>query len=169
MSRSANGGGSVLAVAAQGVDPAEPPMYVYPAEAGAPEPDLQSTRISRAIPAPERAAAGFYLKLDDGREVDLSVPVLLGRNPQRNSDDAHVDLVAAGGDARMISRTHLLVGTDLRGPFVVDRGSTNGTAIVSPRGGLEPCPAGLMVRVTPGTQVSYGDRWFTVMRRALIA
>lgn len=146
----------------------DPPMYVYPTESGAPAQDMEGTRISAAIPPAPMAASGYYVELDDGREVDLSVPVLLGRNPQRGPDESRVNLVAMGGDARMISRTHVLISTDPRGPFVVDRGSTNGTAIVNATGGLEPCPTGVMVRTAPGTQVSYGDRWFTVLRRAPI-
>ena len=65
----------------------------------------------------------------------------------------------------MISRTHVLIGTDLRGVFVVDRGSTNGTALVTAGGELEPCPADTQVRVRESQQVSYGNRWFTVLRR----
>ncbi len=99
------------------------------------------------------------MRLDDGREVDLTVTVLLGRNPQKSADDPRdVHLVPA-------SRTHVLIGTDLRGVFVVDRGSTNGTALVTAGGELEPCPADTQVRVKESQQVSYGNRWFTVLRR----
>ncbi len=108
---------------------------------------------------------GWYLRLDDGREVDLNVTVLLGRNPQRGDDDPEVHLVPSSGDGRMISRTHVLIGTDPRGVFIVDRGSTNGTAVVTAAGELEPAPAGVQMRVRDGQQVSYGNRWFTVLRR----
>ncbi|MDO5678261.1 MAG: FHA domain-containing protein [Propionibacteriaceae bacterium] len=108
---------------------------------------------------------GWYLRLDDGREVELNVTVLLGRNPQKGPDDPEVHLVPASGDGRMISRTHVLIGTDPRGVFVVDRGSTNGTALVTAAGVLEPSPAGVQTRVGEGRQVSYGNRWFTVLRR----
>lgn len=112
---------------------------------------------------------GWYLRLDDGREVELSVTVLLGRNPQKAADDpAEVHLVPASGDGRMISRTHVLIGTDPRGVFVVDRASTNGTAVVASGGDLEPCPPGTQVRVREGQQVSYGNRWFTVLRRPVL-
>lgn len=117
-----------------------------------------------ALPADRPGDEGWYLRLDDGRHVELSVTVLLGRNPQRAPDDPPVHLVPAGGDGRMISRTHVLIGADARGVYVADRGSTNGTAVVHPNGQLQPCPAGTQVRVNVGQQVSYGDRWFTVER-----
>lgn len=93
--------------------------------------------------------------------------MLLGRNPQKGPEDPEVHLVPASGDGRMISRTHLLIGTDPRGVYVVDRGSTNGTALVTTAGQLEPCPEGVQMRVREGQQVSYGNRWFTVLRRPI--
>ena len=127
-----------------------------------------STRIAFPPGAGGREGdEGWYLRLDDGREVELTVTVLLGRNPQRQLSDPQTHLVPASGDGRMISRTHVLIGTDLRGVYVVDRGSTNGTAVVAAGGELEPCPTGVQVRVREGQQVSYGNRWFTVLRRAL--
>ena len=108
---------------------------------------------------------GWYIRLDDGREVELKVTVLLGRNPQREESDPEVQLVPALRDGRMISRTHVLIGTDPRGVFIVDRGSTNGTALMTETGEYQPAPAGVQMRVREGQQVSYGDRWFTVLRR----
>lgn len=110
---------------------------------------------------------GWYLRLDDGREVELVVTVLLGRNPQKGPDDPEVHLVPSSGDGRMISRTHVLIGVDPRGVYVVDRDSTNGTALVTSSGELKPCPASIPMRVREGQQVSYGNRWFTVLRRPL--
>ncbi|MDU7360599.1 MAG: RDD family protein [Propionibacteriaceae bacterium] len=111
---------------------------------------------------------GWYIRLDDGREVELTVTVLLGRNPQRAESDPEVQLVPAMGDGRMISRTHVLIGTDPRGVFVIDRGSTNGTALMTPNGEYDPAPSGVQVRVRDGQQVNYGNRWFTVLRRPVL-
>ncbi len=129
--------------------------------------EADGTRIAQLPTSGGRPGdAGWFVRLDDGREVDLTVTVLLGRNPQKSADDPRdVHLVPASGDGRMISRTHVLIGTDLRGVFVVDRGSTNGTALVTAGGELEPCPADTQVRVKESQQVSYGNRWFTVLRR----
>lgn len=143
----------------------EPSVKVRPRNFGEVDDD-EGTRIAN-VPAQAGRAGdeGWYVRLDDGREVDLKVTVLLGRNPQKGADDDEVQLVPASGDGRMISRTHVQIGTDPRGVYVVDRGSTNGTAVVTAGGKLEPCPAGTQVRVREGQQVSYGNRWFTVLRR----
>lgn len=145
-------------------------IRVRPREFGEVEDD-DGTRIAN-VPASARQRPGdegWYLRLDDAREVDLGVTVLLGRNPHKSvGDPEEVHLVPASGDGRMISRTHVLIGTDPRGVFVIDRGSTNGTAVVVTGGELEPCPPGTQVRVREGQQVSYGNRWFTVLRRPVL-
>lgn len=112
-----------------------------------------------------RGHEGWYLCLDDGREMDLVVPVLLGRNPQRETHDDDAHLVPSGGDGATVSRTHVLIGADSQGVYVVDRESTNGTALWTPGADREPCPAGVQMRVPEGTQVSYGNRWFLMLRR----
>ena len=149
------------------IEPPKPKPRIRPRDTGGDDEDLDGTWISAPVspPGERRGHEGWYVRLDDGREVELSVTVLLGRNPQKAMDDHDVHLVPAGGDGRMISRTHVLIGTDARGVFVLDRGSTNGTALVTRGGGLEPCPAGVQMRVGEGTQVSYGNRWFTALRR----
>lgn len=151
------------------IEPSRSPVRVQ--ERGFGEVDEEDgTRLSPLVrPAgARRGDEGWFVRLDDGREVDLTVTVLLGRNPhKREGDPAEVNLVPASGDGRMISRTHVLIGTDLRGVYIVDRGSTNGTALVTAGGQLEPCPADTQVRVQLGQQVSYGNRWFTVLRRAV--
>ncbi|WP_052459604.1 RDD family protein [Tessaracoccus massiliensis] len=146
----------------------EPSVKVRPRNFGEVDDD-EGTRIANVPARAGRAGdEGWYVRLDDGREVDLKVTVLLGRNPQKGADDDEVQLVPASGDGRMISRTHVQIGTDPRGVYVVDRGSTNGTAVVTAGGELEPCPAGTQVRVREGQQVSYGNRWFTVLRRPIV-
>lgn len=130
------------------------------------EPPLSDSNQSAGGNASRVPTPSWYLRLDDGREVALSVPVLLGRNPQRREDDPELHLVPAGGDGRMISRSHVLITTDKDGAvFVLDRNSTNGTALVAKSGDLSPCTPGVKVQVDEGQQVSYGDRWFVVLRR----
>lgn len=148
------------------LQPSQKSVRVRPRDFGDVQEDDGTTIAS--LPSNDGARPGdegWYIRLDDGREVELTVTVLLGRNPQRGEEDPEAHLVPASGDGRMISRTHVLIGTDPRGVFVVDRASTNGTALVGEAGALEPAPAGVQVRVREGQQVSYGNRWFTVLRR----
>lgn len=152
------------------LEPSKRSVRVRPREFGEVD-EEEGTTIAAPPQKGERGRAGdegWYIRLDDGREVDLKVTVLLGRNPQREESDPEVQLVPALRDGRMISRTHVLIGTDPRGVFIVDRGSTNGTALMTEAGEYQPAPAGVQMRVREGQQVSYGDRWFTVLRRPLL-
>lgn len=161
---SANRGWIPLPSASSVIEPPRPEPRVRERSFEQADTGEDGTHLARpGGPSPEDGGA-WYIRLDDGREVELTVSVLLGRNPQKSPTDPDVHLVPAGGDGRMISRTHVLIGVDDRGAFIQDRGSTNGTAIVMPDGQLDPCPEGTRIRVRSGQQVSYGDRWFTVLR-----
>ena len=166
-SRPVNQGWIPLPTPSSIIEPSRPSPRVRPRDFGGTDEDADGTRIAAPVldGGSRPGNVGWYARLDDGREVELTVTMLLGRNPQKSPADTDVHLVPAGGDGRMISRTHVLVGTDARGVLVADRGSTNGTALVTQAGGLEPCPVGTQVRVRDGQQVSYGNRWFTILRR----
>ena len=109
-------------------------------------------------------AEGWFIRLDDGRQVPLTRTLLLGRDPAPRPTDPDVELVAAGEPSSTVSRTHLALGVDHRGVFLVDRGSTNGTAVRGPNGELQPCPAETMVRLAEGQVVSFGERRFQLIR-----
>jgi uncharacterized RDD family membrane protein YckC len=129
--------------------------------------DLTRTHLApvgKMPAAPRKATEGWQLRLDDGRLVTVEGLVLIGRNPQpQASEQAH--LVQAGVESRMVSKTHLAVGLDHRGLYVMDRGSTNGTAIANAGGQFEPCAPGDPVRVREGQIVSFGDRYLEVRRQ----
>lgn len=139
------------------------------AEVPTPEPDgdAEHTRLvtSGGNAGRQRADQDWYVRLDDGREVELTRVVLIGRSPTARLDETDVELVQALGDSRMVSKTHLAIGVDARGAYLIDRGSTNGTAIVNAQGELDPCASGVQVRVREGNVVSFGNRWLTVLRR----
>ncbi len=106
------------------------------------------------------------LQLDDGDSVELDHDLLIGRNPDRDTDESRAALrrVKAIGDK--VSRSHLEVrlhGWDI---FVVDCGSTNGTFVVPHAGGqvvaVDPARPQL---VEPGATVYFGSRSFTVLGR----
>lgn len=112
-----------------------------------------------------RAEGGWYLKFDDGREVDVVSPVLIGRNPAPRPDEVGVALISSGEPSHTISRTHLLIGTDARGIYVTDRGSTNGTGLVLPGGRVEPCQPGAQTHIREGQKIKFGERFLTIERR----
>ncbi len=125
--------------------------------------------------AGRRGSEDWFLKMDDGREIDLEAKclVLVGRNPEPKESEKpasaaqSVILVKSGEHGHTVSKTHLAVGVDPRGVYVTDRNSTNGTAVVEADQSLTPCPPGVQVRVREGQVVSFGDRLLTVMRRPL--
>ncbi|WP_313355095.1 FHA domain-containing protein, partial [Microbacterium sp.] len=66
-------------------------------------------------------------------------------------------------DTRSVSKTHLAVLPARRGVLVIDRGSTNGSAIA--RDGAElPLTPGDPAPVQTGDVVRFGDRTLTVER-----
>jgi pSer/pThr/pTyr-binding forkhead associated (FHA) protein len=121
--------------------------------------------VGRVPGPPRKATDGWQLRLDDGRTVPVTGIVLIGRSPRPQPDEQAL-LVQAGVDSRMVSKTHLAVGLDHRGLYVMDRGSTNGTAIANSGGEFEPCAPGDPVRVREGQIVSFGDRYLEVRREA---
>lgn len=108
--------------------------------------------------------ASWSIALDDGRVVPLDVTVLLGRNPQRRPEDPITQLVPSSGDGRTIDRTHVMIGLDTLGVFVLDRDSSTGTAVLLQDGSLEELRPELKRYVGDGQRVVYGERWFIVQR-----
>ncbi len=158
---------------AQSVPPAGPGFPAQSSPAAFPPPssfppaadDYGGTHLaSRSSGVLRGADEGWQLRLDDGRVIDVDGLVLIGRNPVGRPDESPSQLISAGADSRMVSKTHLAVATDQRGLYVTDRGSTNGTAVAGAQGALEPCAPGDKVRLREGQLVSFGDRSFEVRR-----
>ena len=143
--------------------PSSPPLRIKPRPVPSDEED--GTRL---VTAPSRgmrpAGEGWHLRLDDGREVALAGLVLIGRAPEARPGEPAPTLIAAGEPGKTVSKTHLALNVDNRGLYVVDRGSTNGTALRDPAGGLEPCAANAQVRLSEGSVVSFGERMLQVLR-----
>lgn len=104
------------------------------------------------------------MQLDDGRRIPVEQLVLIGRRPSQPADGTTAQLVEVGEGGHAISKVHLALGVDARGLHVTDLGSTNGTALVSSAGELEPCQPGVQARLREGQTVSFGDRSFVAMR-----
>ena len=137
------------------VAPADPQAGSSPAPGGAPE-----------RPAGEAADQGWVAVLDDGREVELSGMVLLGRNPQPRTGEEEAQLIKITDESRTVSKTHLSLTVGSRGLVVMDRGSTNGSTLTDPAGVSIGCPAGDDVEVTDGSILSFGDHWLRIEHRA---
>ncbi len=107
---------------------------------------------------------GWMVMLDDGREIEVSGLVLLGRNPQPRAGEEDAQLIKVVDETRTVSKSHLALGVDGNGMYVMDRGSTNGSTVTNQDGSSQPCLAGDLVAVHPGTVVSFGDHWLEVRR-----
>ena len=119
----------------------------------------EDDEIDESVVPPE-----WMLRLDDGRNVAVDGLVLLGRNPQPRVGEEDATLIKVSDDTRTVSKSHLAVGVDVSGLYVMDRGSTNGTMVTAPDGGQRPCPPGDVVDVPADSVISFGDHWLEVHR-----
>jgi len=130
---------------------------------------LEAGESTRLVPKrgglPQRPPdQGWVIALDDGRQVSLTGLVLLGRAPAPRPGEQVAELIAVSDNSRTVSKTHIAVGVDSKGVFIMDRGSTNGSAIATPTGKYEPCAAGDLVRVREGQIISFGDHRMEIRR-----
>ena len=133
-------------------------------EAGSTAADSVASTDSAGEAAEPVVLAEWMLRLDDGRNVAVEGLVLLGRNPQPRVGEEDATLIKVSDDTRTVSKSHLAVGVDVTGLYVMDRGSTNGTMVTAPDGGQRPCPPGDLVDVPGGSVISFGDHWLEVHR-----
>lgn len=127
-----------------------------PAPAPAPAPEA-APEIASPTPVGVRAV----LVLDNGDRIEVRGTTLFGRSPSAAAGEGDAHLVSVFDDTRSVSKTHIAVRPARRGVFVVDRASTNGSAIV--RGGAEtPLTAGHPAELLTGDVVRFGDRTLQV-------
>lgn len=146
------------------------PVTRQPAHAGPVEP-LQAHAVSpaqqpaAATPSARHAAVEVRLVFDTGEQVDVVGDGAVGRRPA----DAHAaplaHAVAIDDPSRSISKLHLVFGPEPSGLWLIDRGSTNGTVLMSPDGSLSALPAGARAHIGPGWSVRFGERSFRVEAR----
>ncbi|QNA91685.1 MULTISPECIES: RDD family protein [unclassified Microbacterium] len=134
--------------------PAVPASSAAPAaQDPAPAPVDPQSEALLAAPAGVRA----ILVLDTGERIEVRGTTLLGRSPSAAAGEGAAHLVPVVDDTRSVSKTHIAVMPTRRGVLVVDRASTNGSAIV--RGGSETAlPAGHPAELQIGDTVRFGDR-----------
>lgn len=132
--------------------PAPPAMGYLAAPAPAALPP--ETFPSRpATPGPD-AVVGWAVRLPDGTVASLDLPLLVGRNPDAQPGARSVPV---DDPSRSVSKTHLMLGVDEHGPWVVDRASTNGTLVTLADGQRIVCLPDRRVRLADGSLVAFGD------------
>lgn len=150
------------------VGPAPTPTPA-PAREAAPAPELVPAPAREAAPAPAPAPTAepapqvvpapsprWGLRFDTGETVAVTGPLLIGRDPDPASApgaEPHRLL----DESRSLSKTHAILTPTAHGLEVVDRGSTNGSAVV--RAGVETAAvAGVALAAAVGDTVRLGDR-----------
>lgn len=139
----------------------EPPPLVEPP---APEPrplppvfePVLVAPVSEPEPEPER---GFALRLPDGSEVPVDVPVYVGRRPSvpRIHTGPAPRLVTLPSPGKELSATHVelrVVGGAL---VAADMRSTNGTDVHLPGSAPRTLLRGETAVVVPGTRIDLGE------------
>ena len=151
--------------------PAYPPPAVDPLSAPTPGPvsgssPTDQTQVSApaASPSGSPASPAWIAVLDDGREISIDGLVLLGRNPQPQPGEEDAQLIKVADETRTVSKSHLAIGIDAGGLFVVDRGSTNGSTVTTADGVSTRCRTGDIIYVTEDSIVSIGDHWLKIRR-----
>lgn len=100
-------------------------------------------------PAARPAASdSVTLVFDDGTpDAGLHGPVLLGRDPSRSDRFPQARPLALVDSGRSVSKTHVFVDVSGGGAWLVDLGSTNGTAVVDENGRETACVPGVPTAV----------------------
>ena len=149
------------------IGPELAPLAAEPVAPGPASSEPEPERVPASGGDPRRTILdGWVAELDDGRVFPVRGLVLLGRNPQPEEGEADAELVKLPDESRTVSKTHLALGVDDAGLFVVDRGSTNGSTVTPPGEPTAPVGPFHAVSVSEGSVVSIGDHWVRIRRDA---
>lgn len=158
-------------VAARDAEPADVDRAPSPTGARATSSGATTVQapVGPTVPPPPTPASrsildGWQAELDDGRKVAVRGLVLVGRNPQPAPGEEDAQLVKLADTSRTVSKTHVALGVDDAGLFVVDRGSTNGTVVTTQDRASAACPPHTAVSVEEGSVISVGDHWLRIRR-----
>ena len=146
------------------VGPDLAPLAAEPVPGPGDEEDAATERVRPANGAHRTILDGWVAELDDGRVFPVRGLVLLGRNPAPGEGEDDAELVKLSDESRTVSKTHLALGVDDAGLFVVDRGSTNGSTVTPPGEPTVPVGRFHAVSVSEGSVVSIGDHWVRIRR-----
>ncbi|BDV29703.1 RDD family protein [Microbacterium terricola] len=153
--------------------PASAPTSAIPSSPGvarsassvADAPDV-ATAVPDADVPPVRARRRVkgVLRFDDGTTARIGAFGLIGRDPVPGAGEEGALAIPLADPQRLMSKTHLAFGQDAEGLWVIDRGSRNGTQLLSPGGEVVEATPGERVRVPEGWVVQVGGRSFTAAK-----
>ncbi len=135
------------------------------ADPAAAPPPADVRQASGAAPVGGLRRAQAMVRFDDGSVVRVPVLGLIGRDPEAAAGESPDALVRLEDPQRLMSKTHASFGQDADGVWVGDRGSRNGTQLLSPGGDVVDVPAGERMRVPVGWTVQVGGRRFELVAR----
>ena len=92
-----------------------------------------------------------------GEQADLDGPVLVGRAPSTENDDADIALMKVHSPAHDISRSHAMIAPSRWGFDVIDMDSTNGTVVEHPDGEEIYVDPGRTVGISAEDTIQIGD------------
>lgn len=140
------------------------PPTATAASPATPRPEVVASSAAGA-PAGGLRRAQAMVRFDDGSVVRVPVLGLLGRDPEASAGETPDALIRLDDPQRLMSKTHASFGQDAEGVWVGDRGSRNGTQLLSPGGDVVDVPAGERMRVPVGWTVQVGGRTFELVPR----
>lgn len=127
------------------------------APAEAPAPAVAPAPVSPSQPEPAPAPASrIGLRFDTGETVVLSAALLVGRDPDPASTPG-AEPTRLTDESRSLSKTHALLVPTRDGLELIDRGSTNGSAVIH-TGAETPAVPGVALPAAVGDTVRLGDR-----------
>lgn len=143
--------------------PQQPAEEVFFARPSAP----QVTESDRTVLAPSSLDGASTtsttpeVTLDGEHALLVGPPLVFGRNPV--APGSHPDAVAHRLEDSLLSKTHLLVGRDEEGVWVIDLNSTNGSRVAKvPEATPRLVEPGRRVRLPEGASVHFGQHRITV-------
>ena len=120
---------------------------------------------SAAAPAVSTRRSALMIRFDDGSVIRVPALGLMGREPEAAPGENADALIRLDDPQVLMSKTHIAFGADAEGLWVADRGSRNGTRLVSPQGYVVDVVVGESTQVPQGWTVQVGGRSFEVVAR----
>lgn len=123
----------------------------------------QPARVEDSQPEASSPAESWVVDLGQGEAAAVDRVLIIGRNPQVDPG-VEAGLVRVPANAAAVSETHLAIGVNETGPWVMDLGSDGGTSVTDEFGVFQRCVPHEMVALSQGQIVSYGGRRLELRR-----